>query len=233
MALKDYIAAVAAGGSLVFGWIASQEQLCDMRLAQPICIERPAASTAPASANVPAAAPPTTNPLPPAAPAASAPTSAPSSAAAPPPAQAPPPVLATGADLSGVPQAVVSPEDAAQFEQQIRGYLDGSARNHAAGFRPSANDSIVAMQPTTSNNVQVMLNSGVRYRVLGACDNDCSAIALEAYDPNGALITRSSGEGDFPVLELTPSSSGQFTVRVRLVTCRVAPCFVGVRVLEQ
>ncbi|MGQ0534111.1 MAG: hypothetical protein ACT4OF_15680 [Caulobacteraceae bacterium] len=236
MGLKDYIAMVAAGGSLVFGWIASQEQLCDMRLAKPICIAAPVSSPAPVSASTPApAAPQATNePAP-------APTSPPLSTTAPPPAAAPAAVqtapaqspLAVGLDLSGVPQAALTSEESAQFEQLVRGYLDGSAQNHAAGFRASVNETIVAMQPAATHNVQVTLNGGARYRILGACDNDCSAMQLQALDPNGALITSSVDTGDFPVLELAPSSGGQYTVRVRLVSCRVAPCFVGVRVLEQ
>lgn len=234
MGLKEYMGVLAAGSSVVFGWVAAQDQLCNMRLARPICLEPPAQTSTP----LPASAPASETATPP--PAATAPASTPPAVQAPPP-PAPPQPMAMGSDLSGasgsqtahVPQANITPELAAQLESRIREYLTYSAGNAAPGFRPAANDAIVAMQPATSYNMQVTLSAGVLYRVLGACDDDCKAIALEAYDSNGARIAGSDGSGDFPVLELTPLTSGQYTMRVRLVQCEVAPCYVGVRVVQR
>jgi hypothetical protein len=222
MGLKEAAGVFAAGSSIVFGWIAAQDQLCDMRLARPICIEPPAVSATPTPANVPSAETAT----------------APSTAPAPSPVPLPPPPppagpQATGVDISNVRQAAISPELHAQLQETIRRYLDHSAQTTSAGFRPTSSDAIFAMVPATVQNAPFMLSAGVTYRVLGACDDDCRAIGLEAYDSNGERIAGSDGAGDFPVLELTPAVSGQYTMRVRLVSCEVPPCYVGVRVMQR
>ncbi|MEQ1819540.1 MAG: hypothetical protein ABL871_13105 [Terricaulis sp.] len=230
MGIKEFAGVFAAGCSVVFGWVAAQDQLCDMRLARPICIEPPPLSGSPtpgeaqstqapppAAANAPATTqqvslPPQPQPqLPP----------------------SPPPPQATGVDISNVQQATITPEQHAQLQETIRQYLNQSVRQTSAGFSPTTSDAIFAMLPNTTQNVPVTLNAGVTYRVLGACDDDCRSIALEAFDSNGGRIAGSDGSGDFPVLELTPAVSGQYTMRVRLLTCQVAPCYVGVRVMQR
>jgi hypothetical protein len=248
MGLKEYAAMIAAGGSLVFGWIGAQEQLCDMRLARPICMAAPTASNAPPPAETTPASAPASEaaaPAPTTAAAASAPAPPPAiveeAAPAPAPNMAPmqptvlpPQIPETRPADDVVHQANISQEQARELEQMIRNYLDQSARQNGGGFRASSfGDLIDALQPNTDRAWQVRLRSGVPYRVIGACDNDCSAIRLEVYDASGALVTRSSDTSDFPVVDLRPDRSAQHTVRLRLVRCTVAPCYVGVRVLEQ
>lgn len=233
MGLKEFAGVFAAGCSVVFGWVAAQDQLCDMRLARPICIEpqTPSGSPAPSDAQSTQTSPPagantpaTTQPIS---------TSPPPQVVQPQLPPPPPPPQATGVDISNVQQATITPEQHAQLQETIRQYLNQSARQTSAGFSATTSDAIFAMLPNTTQNVPVALNAGVTYRVLGACDDDCRSIALEAFDSNGGRITGSDGSGDFPVLELTPAVSGQYTMRVRLLTCQVAPCYVGVRVMQR
>lgn len=136
-----------------------------------------------------------------------------------------------------VQQATVTAEEREQFYARIRQYLD-MAQNHpqvGAGFTPAAGfeDELTGMQPGTDHRWAVELSGGATYRIIGACDDDCTNVDLELIDARtGGVVVADLLEDDFPVVDFTPGQNGRYIVRLLMQSCSVAPCFAGARVLS-
>lgn len=203
------IAVITAGGSLAGGLAA----FLNNREAPA-----PAAQVAPAVA--PEAAGSTTPE--PAAPAAPVPAAA-NAAAATPPAKPPAPA-------EQVRQANLSAADHAQLQQVVSNYLDNVQKNFGPNMN-NAGQELASLQPGTSYDWGVSLEAGVRYLVVGACDNECSNVDIQLVDPGGSVVAQDVLADDFPVVDFTPAASGAYQVRMLMRTCTFAPCYAGARLL--
>ncbi len=134
---------------------------------------------------------------------------------------------------SSAQQASISSDQRAQLESLVRNYLDGVQRANASGMGPAPgfNDEITSLQPGADHRWGVNLNSGTAYRIIGACDNECSNVDIELLDPSNAVVTSDTLGDDIPIVNYTPTTNGRYTVRLIMRTCTVAPCFAGARVL--
>lgn len=75
------------------------------------------------------------------------------------------------------------------------------------------------------------LIKGNSYKIVGACDNQCSDLDLELRDDNNNLIERDSASDDIPIVEVTPRRDGKFTLKVSMRDCSSsAGCVYGVDV---
>jgi len=75
----------------------------------------------------------------------------------------------------------------------------------------------------------VGLNSNTNYQIVAECDVDCSDIDMWLYDENGNLIAEDVLDDDFPVLNVTPVRSAEFTVRLQMFECSIEPCGFQIR----
>lgn len=121
------------------------------------------------------------------------------------------------------------------FSGQLDGYLDNYQQNLAAGFGSAGvRDVITGLQAGNEYRWNLgTLRGGQTYRILGACDQDCTDVDLFLEDSRGQQIGQDIALDDHPLIELTPGRDEQFTVRIRLVNCEVEPCYVAGRVLQQ
>ena len=80
--------------------------------------------------------------------------------------------------------------DRAQFEQLVRNYLDGVERSNAQGMTRAAgfSDEIQPLQANGDYRWAINLNAGTNYRIIGACDNECSNVDIELLDPSGQVV---------------------------------------------
>lgn len=122
-----------------------------------------------------------------------------------------------------------------QFAQLISRYLDSYHQQMAAGVpqAPGVGDEIAALRPGGEHRWSVRLDGGRQYGVVGACDNECDDVDLLLEDPSGQVVASDLLTDDYPLVQVTPPSSGVYTVRIRLVTCTIEPCYVGARLLRQ
>ena len=67
--------------------------------------------------------------------------------------------------------------------------------------------------------VTYTLLKGNSYKIMGACDNECTDLDLELRDDNGNLIQLDNASDDIPVVEVTPRRDGKFTVKVSMRDC--------------
>lgn len=80
------------------------------------------------------------------------------------------------------------------------------------------------------NTVTLNLNPGTSYMIVAQCDGDCSDIDLWLYDENGNLIDEDVLTDDTPIVEVTPIRRARFSIRARMITCDVEPCYYGIGV---
>lgn len=137
--------------------------------------------------------------------------------------------------IDATPQVSLSEAERQEFRDIARNYLDDVAKELAKGFSPVSGvpDSITAMQPTEVHAWRLTLKRGETYRILGACDNECSDLDLELLDPAGKIIERDTLPDSAPVINIRPAADGVFTARVVMKTCTLAPCYAAARLYHQ
>lgn len=135
---------------------------------------------------------------------------------------------------SNAQQANLSNEERAQLQQLVGSYLDDIQSAHGEGMTPapSFSDEVAGLQPGTDHRWQVNLTGGTAYRIIGACDNECSNLDMELIDVRtGGVVASDMLADDYPVVNYTPSASGAYVIRLMMQTCTIAPCYAGARVL--
>jgi hypothetical protein len=133
-------------------------------------------------------------------------------------------------------QANVTQEVRQQLIDNIGQQLNQIGQNFAAGMQPPQGftDQIVAMQPSTDHRFTIQLTGGSAYTAIGACDGDCTNVDIELIDmTTGGVVASDMLPDDYPVVNFTPGANGNYMVRLLMQSCSVAPCYAGVRVLQQ
>jgi len=121
-----------------------------------------------------------------------------------------------------------------QWAAQVRQLLDQASTEMAGrGFQPTHRVYTGSLNAGASDSVSVDLVRGGDYRIVGVCDNDCSDVDLALFAPSGAALTSDVLTDDVPILTVVPSSTGQFSVRVDMVTCSADPCRYGIEVFAK
>lgn len=73
----------------------------------------------------------------------------------------------------------------------------------------------------------VTLYAGNSYRITGVCDGDCKDIDLALLDGNRNELTSDMLADDVPILDFTPKTTGNYTIKVMMPTCNQDPCYFG------
>jgi hypothetical protein len=81
-----------------------------------------------------------------------------------------------------------------------------------------------------SEMVELDLDVGMEYQIMGACDQDCTDLDLTIVDGNGNVIDSDLLDDDVPVVSVTVSRSGRFRLRVSMADCSQEPCRYGIGV---
>lgn len=81
-----------------------------------------------------------------------------------------------------------------------------------------------------AEEIEVELDAGIDYVVLGVCDQDCSDVDLVLRDPAGNVVDNDVATDDVPVVAVSPTRTGTYTVEVHMAACSAEPCRYGVAV---
>jgi hypothetical protein len=85
-----------------------------------------------------------------------------------------------------------------------------------------------ALNDGGSEMVQLELDVGREYQIMGACDEDCTDLDFTLHDGNGNVIDSDLLDDDYPLVSVTVSRSGVFAVRVSMADCSAEPCRYGI-----
>lgn len=83
-------------------------------------------------------------------------------------------------------------------------------------------------------NITYTLSAGYVYTFAGACDSDCADIDLELRDAQGKLLTADTSSDDNPVVSVSPTVKGKYTLKVYMRDCSSPDgCVYGVDVFRK
>jgi hypothetical protein len=85
----------------------------------------------------------------------------------------------------------------------------------------------------TTVGLEVDLDLGVEYWIVGACDLDCSDLDLTLNDLQGNELFADLLDDATPILTFTAPASGEHILRVSMVECSVEPCSFGYKVYRR
>ena len=141
--------------------------------------------------------------------------------------------VAAGAAAAALAVAAIAQPALAQdsWTQQVRGLLQEGAKTFQdRGYSMTHSIYTGSLNGSSRENVTLDLEIGTEYQIMGACDTDCSDVDLVLRGPNGGEIDSDLLGDDFPIVSVTPTRSGKFTLNVIMVSCSAAPCRYGIGV---
>ncbi len=132
-------------------------------------------------------------------------------------------LLAAGASVPTVAQS--------SYQQQVNRLLNLTQNiANSRGFSSSHSRYNGSLRNNQQETVTLNLNAGTSYMMVAQCDNDCSDIDMWLYDENGNLIDSDVLVDDTPIVEVTPIRNARFSLRTRMISCSVEPCYYGIGV---
>ena len=123
----------------------------------------------------------------------------------------------------------VSAQD--QFERQVREQLNRIGQSlQAKGYELTHQVYTGSLREGATEGVAIRLQRGVRYAIVGVCDQDCSDLDTRLFDPSQREIGRDVEQDDTPVVEFEADRTGEYILRVEMAACSDEPCAFGVGV---
>ena len=120
------------------------------------------------------------------------------------------------------------------YEQQVNRLLNQTQSiANGRGFSSSHSRYNGQLRSGQEETVTLNLDAGVSYMMVAQCDTDCSDIDMWLYDENGNLIDEDVLVDDTPIVEVTPIRNARFSLRTRMISCSVQPCYYGIGVYAQ
>jgi hypothetical protein len=106
------------------------------------------------------------------------------------------------------------------------------------GYRADPNafhtDMIVGtLYAGNSVGLEVDLDFGVEYMIVGVCDADCSDLDLSLTELQSNVLFEDLLDDDAPIFEFTSPSSGVFFLDVDMYECSVEPCSFAYQVYRR
>ncbi len=121
-----------------------------------------------------------------------------------------------------------------QWEQQVLEQIRTASELFASeGFAQVGETRSGSLKEETSEDLNLTLEAGVSYILVGVCDNDCPDIDLALLDEAGNEIDSDYENDAVPMVEVTPSITRSYRVHVYMAACTSEPCFYGVATFAQ
>ncbi len=78
------------------------------------------------------------------------------------------------------------------------------------------------------------LKADIEYLIAGVCDDDCKDLDLILFDGDTTNVVEHDVETrDPPVIYIKPKRTGSFTLGIKMSSCTVSPCSLGIMVMEK
>lgn len=117
-----------------------------------------------------------------------------------------------------------------EWEQQVHTLIERAGETyskngyHFGGFTRNG-----SLRDGATERVTVRLASNVDNQLIGVCDTDCSDLDLILFDSNGRQVDSDVLDDDTPIIGISPSRDGVYTIEVRMVDCDENPCRYGIQ----
>ena len=118
-----------------------------------------------------------------------------------------------------------------RWESVVRSQLNDAGGNWAdKGYAMSHEVFMGRLDDDANESLNIPLDAGTKYVIVGVCDQDCSDIDLKVTDPSGTEVASDLETNDKPTLQFTAGAAGSYRVKVTMVACTANPCRYGVGV---
>ena len=128
--------------------------------------------------------------------------------------------------------AVLAPTAHAQDNQwrtQVAGYLKRAAQSLSErGYEQTHETQVGSLADDDNDSFTLTLHAGTTYTLVGVCDNDCKDLDLVLYDADGDQVDSDVQADDVPIVQVTPSETMRYRVKVIMATCNTNPCWYGI-----
>lgn len=109
-----------------------------------------------------------------------------------------------------------------------------STEGYRADPRAFHTDMIVGvLEPGAEVGLEIDLEHGVEYMIMGVCDQDCEDLDLILTDPDGTEWASDALNDAYPVLVFTSPATGAYILWVTMYNCSVSPCSFGYKVFRK
>lgn len=81
--------------------------------------------------------------------------------------------------------------------------------------------------------LEVDLEFGVEYMIVGVCDGDCTDLDLTLVDLQSNVLFEDLLDDDAPILTFTAPAGGVYFLHVDMYECSVEPCSFGYKVYRR
>ena len=133
--------------------------------------------------------------------------------------------------LSAIVAATAAAAQQDTWTQQVRRQLQAAGRHwEEQGYDMTHHIYTGALNDGQSATVELSLDIGTEYKIVGACDGDCTDLDLVLYDGSGREVDSDLLADDVPIVAVTVTRSGAFTLRVSMAECSEEPCRYGIGV---
>lgn len=78
--------------------------------------------------------------------------------------------------------------------------------------------------------LRIALRQGTEYALVALCDEDCRDLEVSVLGEDDAVLAKSEGWGDRPLIEVQPKATGKYRIVVTMAHCGSGPCAYGVGV---
>jgi hypothetical protein len=130
--------------------------------------------------------------------------------------------------------AVLAPTAQAQENQwrtQVESYLKQKAKRLSdMGYEQTHETQIGSLSDDDNESFTLTLHAGTAYALVGVCDNDCSDMDLVLYDADDTQVDSDVQNDDVPIVQVTPTETMRYRVKVIMAACRTNPCWYGIGV---
>jgi hypothetical protein len=120
------------------------------------------------------------------------------------------------------------------YANQVIAQLDRAQTTVArSGYRESHDAKIDYLNARETDTLRLSLDEGYTYKIIGACDTDCSDLDIRLYDENDNEIDKDIETDDVPIVEVTPQWTGTFRLKVKMHSCDSSDCAYGIGVYRK
>lgn len=84
-----------------------------------------------------------------------------------------------------------------------------------------------------TDSLTFWLDGRTDYTIVGVCDEDCGDIDLTVFDDDGDMVDEDLLRDNFPIVHVSPSRDGAYTIDVDMYECDIEPCYFGIAIFYE
>lgn len=97
----------------------------------------------------------------------------------------------------------------------------------ASGFAPAGAPTIISIAADNSTEVQMQVQAGKGYVIVGICDENCGDLDLLVLKADGTTVGQDVAEDNAPLVTYVATENTTLRVRVSMAGCTAASCLAG------